>query len=330
MFKFVKSHFNSVGKLFLTIYLCYGAYALWNIKLGLLMQPLELFIVICTQITYSASISIYLYFLWFKKSESDKLFRNIIIATTIITIFSFPITYGLLILGRNLSHFDGVRIGTPDGWLAFIGSILGGIITMAAVVFTINNERKIREEDEVKHLEYQKNNLMPIIDLDFPINPDGSIKHSTDVYINIFIIRNESSCHALIQNLDIINYTFFTEDHSEELLNFERNTIKDSIDQLPDIQILENTVIPGNSSKNFPFIIRLPDKINDYIFTNKNTSAKLLLTIDITYTDILGLQKYIQRIARIVRIYENINKDEGVYTIKVSDLKTYLPPKRVD
>jgi len=145
MIKFIKENNKTIWRVLLTGYLFYWFYAIWNIELSKITYPLELFIVLSIQISFSVSISIYLYFLWFKNNDKDNFNRNTIIGITVITIVAFPITYGILILGRNLSQFDGVQIGSADGWLSFIGSIIGGLVTMIAVVITINNENKKRD-----------------------------------------------------------------------------------------------------------------------------------------------------------------------------------------
>lgn len=179
MVNFLKNNNNTFWRILLTGYLCYWFYAIWKIELNRITYPLELFIVLSIQISFSVSIAIYLYFLWFKKNVKDNFNRNTIIGITVITIVSFPITYGILILGRNLSKFDGVKIGTADGWLSFIGSIIGGLVTMIAVIITINNENKKRklENDERKRSEdIDQIPLLKITPLGFNETTEGNRK----------------------------------------------------------------------------------------------------------------------------------------------------------
>ena len=44
------------------------------------------------------------------------------------------------------------QIGSVDSWIAFAGSILGGSLTMLALVFTLHHERKIAEKAELQKI----------------------------------------------------------------------------------------------------------------------------------------------------------------------------------
>jgi len=65
------------------------------------------------------------------------------ITTIFIIVFSFPTAYFILFIGKTLSNSPGVQIGSADGWLSFIGSLFGGVITMLAVLFTFRYQKFI-------------------------------------------------------------------------------------------------------------------------------------------------------------------------------------------
>lgn len=77
-------------------------------------------------------------------------YKTISFFLIIVAISSIPIAYILLKTGRYLKIYNTeLKIGTPDGWLGFIGSILGSIITLVALIISFDNENKNRREDKL-------------------------------------------------------------------------------------------------------------------------------------------------------------------------------------
>ncbi len=308
MIKYIKLHIETIGKSFLTIYLCYWAYILWNIKLGALMHPLELFIVVCIQISYSASISIYLFFLWFRKNETDKLYRNIIIATTVFTIIAFPTTYGILIFGRNLSQFNGIQIGSSDGWLAFIGSILGGIITMVALVFTLDNDRKVGERNlalksipllTIELPEYQKNMIRKYTVV--PFNGSGMSEYLEEdlIFPLNFILKNITDYHAkdLLFNKFYL-FTFSTQ--YDETLVEQKNIFLSKSKLLFNFTDKVNTML--SNAKILPG--RYDEKININLEYKYLVNKGLRFEITFSYFDFLNKLEHVTE-SEIILCFEN-------------------------
>lgn len=176
IFEFIKKYFNKTVKILLSFYLYYWVIIIWQFDLNKTTYPLELFLILSIQVSFTISVTIYTYFLWFRNEINDKFNRNILIGLTAFTITAFPLTYGILIFGRNLSELEGVKIGSADGWLAFIGSIIGGLVTMIAVVITINNENKKRElekEDREQSEDIEHIPLLKIIPIGFKDTSEG-------------------------------------------------------------------------------------------------------------------------------------------------------------
>jgi len=66
----------------------------------------------------------------------------IIIMAIFAFIFSFPITYSILLFGKDLASYDGVRIGSADAWIGFIGTMISMAIATTAISFTIKSNQK--------------------------------------------------------------------------------------------------------------------------------------------------------------------------------------------
>lgn len=323
---FIKINFGIISKIILTIYLIYGSIALLNINVTSLTHPLEFFIIISVQISYNASIAIYLYFLWIGKSN-DNLNRNILIYSTIFVTLSFPATYGILSLGRQLSNIDGVKIGTADGWLSFIGSLLGGIITMTALIFTIKHEKNIRieESQELKNqFAYQ---TIPIVIVQIPeIAKKSNIKHS-DIETNIKKSKSQESNeklgvgeHLIEEDNELLNNfpVFFeilnTSEHHAKNISFSKFEvykywqhyfgfnkpsqvlIHDYLENIT-LQDINCKILPGRYNSEFYLDI-------NYKFFEKNV---LKFLIDIEYYDIQELKQHKTTSEIIVKFkYEKI------------------------
>jgi len=205
IFEFIKKYFNKTVKILLSFYLYYWVIIIWQFDLNKTTYPLELFLILSIQVSFTISVTIYTYFLWFRNEINDKFNRNILIGLTAFTITAFPLTYGILIFGRNLSELEGVKIGSADGWLAFIGSIIGGLVTMIAVVITINNENKKRELDNKKRELTEDIDHIPLLKIT-PIGyretPEGSSKNI------LFYDSSNPDLIAFSQSFSVSNILF--------------------------------------------------------------------------------------------------------------------------
>ncbi len=76
------------------------------------------------------------------------------------------IAYIILNLARHTIPII-FHIGSVDAWIGFSGSIISGIITMMALLYTIMHEAKIRDEDKIQKKIELGLQFMPIIELSF-------------------------------------------------------------------------------------------------------------------------------------------------------------------
>lgn len=96
-------------------------------------------------------------------NEQKKDELNTIWFSTNIKVIEFILaTYLIINIARYLipSIF---HIGSVDAWIGFSGSIISGIITMMALLYTINHEATIREEDKKTRLNEIALQSIPIL-----------------------------------------------------------------------------------------------------------------------------------------------------------------------
>ena len=88
-------------------------------------------------------------FVFFKKMDDE--YERIWRVTLVIVIAFTVITYSATAFAKYIVLVE-FYIGSIDAWIGFAGSILGGTITMLALIFTINHEISIRREEKRVHL----------------------------------------------------------------------------------------------------------------------------------------------------------------------------------
>ena len=74
----------------------------------------------------------------------------ILIVTAIIVVAAPVATYLIALLCKNIMVIP--HLGDVDAWISFSGSIIGGSLTMLALIFTLHHERKVSEENERQNI----------------------------------------------------------------------------------------------------------------------------------------------------------------------------------
>ena len=224
-----------------------------------------------------------LFRIWSNKKSKYKEFFNILFFSFVFLVISFPFAYIILDLGRQLSKVNNVRIGSSDGWLAFIGSLLGGIITMIALIFTLRHEKNIREDD-MKNRELEIAILStPVLKLSLSSYVNNKVKILTVqnlsnnkymfTFSGNFIVENISSNFALFKNVQIGNM----KDITNKLNN---NCIREF--NIINLEILKNDLIPPQTSQ----------EINFSLETEFNNFDSLTLDFIFVYSDFKNLNNY--------------------------------------
>lgn len=235
----------------------------------------------------------------------------------LLSLFSIPLTYIILWLGRILSNrYLEFKIGSSDGWLGFIGSIIGSIITMVALVISLNSERANRREDKFA-------DSIAFISLEEIRESSETIGAGDGFLFNHLIeLKNNSNTPALNfeLNLESSKFTYLDSDnHPKEIYLKELDPTHNN-----------KVYIPPNGAYTYTLRMRASDKIaNNFGLFNNNTieieDFKLRLVFN--YNGIYSLNKKIEYIINIDRYQTSMREYgfiENITTIQTDESRTPL------
>jgi len=84
-------------------------------------------------------------------SENEKLLDRIFNFTIFIILNSPLLIYTIILIFRTFNE-SFIRVGAASDWIGFAGSIIGGSMTMFAIIFTIQNQDTIESKKVIPHL----------------------------------------------------------------------------------------------------------------------------------------------------------------------------------
>ena len=88
------------------------------------------------------------------------IFKNIAFGSFILLFIGVGGTYSIIYnIIRYSSIWKSLKVGDTGDWIGFSGSIIGGLMTMFALVFTIQHENQNRKQERIEQLK-------PYIDID--------------------------------------------------------------------------------------------------------------------------------------------------------------------
>lgn len=229
------------------------------------------------------AVVIYMYFLIkliFSINESDYLDR--VFKFTIIVIVNSPLlVYSIVLFLRTIPGYF-VHVSNSSTWIGFAGSIIGGSLTLFAVIFAFILEKKSRE------IELDKTQVPKLhIDTKIKINNDNNYDESMFCYgdnhnnanINLELeLRNISNYSA--KNIKIVHS--YIEVYNSILYGFNPNTValyKEDLKEKMSENITDIIILFGEYSKN----LYLPIYINKK-FINSDDHPLYLLNTEIQYT----------------------------------------------
>lgn len=128
---------TTLTKVGFTIILIIITFQFWNIDREKIPLPFTDILLYSSQVVYSVFVIIVIFDIWKSKDELKRIYKIIASTIFVIVTISIPITLVILHAGRLISLNDGYKIGTADGWLSFFGSIIGGLVTMLTLIYTI-------------------------------------------------------------------------------------------------------------------------------------------------------------------------------------------------
>lgn len=203
-----------------------------------------------------------------KLSYADNILLLILVIsiTSIVSAFSF--IHLLRFLTLLIPNLTQVSVGKEDTWLLFLGSLLGGSLTLLVLVITINHNEKVRNEEK-SHL------VMPIC----VISVSKQAKTSISTLKNLqFTISNVSN--NLVNNLKVKEIKFTT-------LELDEGKIYKSFIEYQDQLNVVSNIIPPHQSITFNsncFMLSQLE-IDDLI-------SRVDVNVTVEYTDIYSSRYY--------------------------------------
>lgn len=204
------------------------------------------------------SFLIILILLQITRIYADKYIKDKIYFFTIFVLIASPLSIYIIVLLIGYFKPSLIQVGDASDWIGFAGSIIGGSMTMFALIFTIQNEDTKRKSEELLR-------IMPFIKIE-PILINQEIIDLTKP----IIIRNVSNYPLRYLSLEKV-YLEVNQDYPEAV-NF-------NINDLP-------VFLPGGETYTPTF----SQDLMDYLHKIKEGQIYLRLTFE--YFDQLKLKKY--------------------------------------
>lgn len=284
--------FSSIFKFFFFLFLFFVLLNIWKIDEKPFDSPFTYILLKNTQLIYTVIVISVMFTSWSNKNSKSILNRRILTTLIFIVVLSTPIVLLILHLGRVLSIVEGIKIGTADGWLAFFGSIIGGVITMMALFFTIqheNEKRRIdqlsRDEEKMELNKQKELSLIPFIE--FHLREDIINLELNLLNPIIITVRNSSTNHAL--KLKVNELSTFIDYRNGSNISTYNNPL---------------TLIDGKSCLNQEISILQSKQVHEILLKyndpkkvlEKNNSIYFHINMLISYSNIILTKEYSYRI----------------------------------
>lgn len=237
----------------------------------------------------------------FRNSRIIKINRKYddILVITFGFIFTSPIlVYFVIFLIQHYFRNNIVIIGNSTSWIGFTGSLMGGTLTMLALLFTIKYEDSIRKNNEkIRSEERLEDKILEI--MPYPIISPKIFDSGGESIDKVIDNRKSNLRFALSnysENLLIIDSLFseLTELQCTSGEKLEKFSLHHSIPLL-----ISREIIPQNMPKSLTvsvFDILDNEVYESYqnMFLNRNYSTiKCTLIFTLFFSDVLNLQHYV-------------------------------------
>lgn len=212
----------------------------------------------------------------------------------------------------SMKDTSGFIVGTDKDWLSFFGALLGGVITMIAVSYTIRNENENRRNDTAIQ-------QIPLLKMDFHNEKFSRVKipiyyYGEEENFKIVIDFSTTKIPVTIRNIsgNIASKIKVSKLHLSILEQFDPEDPPSWIDQSVETtdvnRKLLNKIIPGN----YAFDIELP--ITGISFD----SLLVYYSCELDYYDYLGVIEH-----RVVSSgYLELKFDENEICLAPNDLES--------
>ena len=256
---------------------------LFEFSVGFL--ALSVIISYASKVFYLTVISIYFIFLLFYVRHISKKWEDTLVK---ISDFAFLVLLGspalvyifINLLDYSIKMWPGLLEiqGTKSDWISFSGSIIGGAMTLFAVVFTLQTERENRRHERVL-------SLLPLLEVKVK-----KLK-TNDIYslaqfrsLEIHNITENHAKNIRIKSADIswLKLIDGSYDTYDKLMQEDSYFLSDSI---------YISLLPGKSSKNIEFRFNTTEN-QDLESIAYVVGNKCVLCLILSYEDVLGIGKY--------------------------------------
>ena len=244
--------------------------------------------------------------------------KKIFLITTIILFLAAPITYLIILFIDKiiLPNFSFIVVeGSKDAWINFFGTLISGITTLLALIFTIKYENKKQINDEIKSIRPYIVSK-PILDDDFK----GELNGENDNYFYKFFISVENVSSNLVKNLQFVE---------EQVFEYNDKTKKYDLDQqellksnqtnycIYPILLDESEIIVPHQYVNFQNNLI----IDNYSSSSKISAESFYVKVLLKYRDAMDKIEYFHQLE--FNIYINYLRD-GNFRLFVNNIKNKL------
>jgi len=208
---------------------------------------------------------------------------------TILITLSAPLAIYSLVLIAKATKGGLIQVGLSGDWIGFAGSIIGGAMTLFAVIFTVNHERLVRDDDikrnELQSISEKSQKFMPIIEIcEQRIENSFFTKkiNGSNGSGYFFSITNVSENHAREVDIKLIGYTAF-----------DKHNKKVELPSNADSKIKTIKILPSMKSNEFYVMLTSNQLDQSYPAVFNQTEIKLTLTIRIELFDIHKISSHV-------------------------------------
>ncbi|PKM86598.1 MAG: hypothetical protein CVU85_07630 [Firmicutes bacterium HGW-Firmicutes-10] len=218
-----------------------------------------------------------------EEKRIDRIYYSIFLFVLVFTLLAFIFTYIAQHLYLSYPLLQQFAVGSIDSWIQFLGSLLGGSLTLIALILTFQYTDKQRKDEKIL-------NLMPVCIIRLS---DSS--RSSEQINNIFAIDIVNISENFSKDIRIEDFKVRYEFEVNGVISSDLHQIKsDDFEKIPNI-------LPKKEYHRIkPQIPAIDDKKRDLY------AKKAVIDVSISYTDIYSLKKYF-----LVYTLDYIVRDKG-------------------
>ncbi|MBR1376793.1 MAG: hypothetical protein IJ565_03165 [Bacilli bacterium] len=194
---------------------------------------------------------------------------------------------------------------SKDAWLTFIGSIIGGLITMIGVILTIQYEKRVNKINQLK-------DVRPFI-VCKPDLPDVLYSAKDEEEFRTYNLNVKNVSDNLVKDLRVL---------SDEVYIYVGNDKYEKVDDSKDSRYSIFTVLMDTTEMieaHNVFSYQTNILIHNYKETSKSPADTFKVKMLFEYTDILDLKKYRHYLEYNLTI--NYTREKGKYILFANDIK---------